>query len=256
MMRRFLLSLSLSICGGAALADASSIGDVPTLHLAGDSTLAEKRPEKRPETGWGEMLAAEFQPGTVLISNHARNGRSTRTFIAEGRWQSLLEGVKSGDYVLIQFGHNDQSIEKPDRYTPEADYRANLDRFVSDVRQLNAIPVLLTPIARRRFDAQGRLLDSHGAYPDLVRTLAAERQVVLIDMQRRSEAVIQEAGEQGSKKLFLWLELGIDVNYPQGVSDNTHFSPAGAERMADEFAAGLAGLDLPLARLLRSVPGD
>jgi lysophospholipase L1-like esterase len=254
MIRVLCLAFYLAAGGVNAATVTAPTRHAITLHLAGDSTLAEKRPEKRPETGWGEMLAARFQPDTVRISNHARNGRSTRTFIAEGRWQSLLEGVKSGDYVLIQFGHNDQSMDKPDRYTPEADYRANLDRFVTDVRLRGATPVLMTPVARRRFDAQGRLLDSHGAYPNLVRALAAERDVALIDMQRRSEAVLQEAGDEGSKTLFLWLQPALNANYPQGVQDNTHFSPAGAGRMADEFAVGLAGLDIPLARLLRSVP--
>lgn len=250
MMRSLFLTLCLSLCSDAAQACASPIGDVPTLHLAGDSTMAEKRPEKRPETGWGEHLAAQFRSGTVRIANHARNGRSTRTFIEEGRWQALLDGVKPGDYVLIQFGHNDQSIEKPDRYTPETDYRANLSRFVADVRALKATPMLLTPVARRRFDAQGRLLDSHGAYPGIVRNLAAEQQVALIDMQQRSEAVLQEAGPERSKKLFLWLAPNTHPNYPNGVSDNTHFSPAGAERMAEQFASGLRALELPLAKRL------
>jgi lysophospholipase L1-like esterase len=217
--------------------------------------MAEKRPEKRPETGWGEYLAAQFQSGAVLVTNHARNGRSTRTFMEEGRWQALLDGVKPGDYVLIQFGHNDQSIEKPDRYTPEAEYRANLSRFVADVRARKATPILLTPVARRRFDAQNRLLDSHGAYPDIVRAVAAEQNVVLIDMQQRSEAVLQEAGPEPSKKLFLWLAPDTHPNYPNGVGDNTHFSPVGAQRMAVEFATGLRGTELPLAqRLLPATP--
>jgi lysophospholipase L1-like esterase len=253
-MRGFFLTLCLSLCGGAAHADASPIGEVPTLHLAGDSTLAEKRPEKRPETGWGEYLAAQFRSGTVLVANHARNGRSTRTFIEEGLWQALLDGVRPGDYVLIQFGHNDQSLEKPDRYTPEADYRANLSRFVTDVRARQATPMLLTPVARRRFDEQGRLINSHGAYPDIVRAVAAERQVTLIDLQRRSEMVLQTAGPEASKKLFLWLPPNEHPNYPNGVNDNTHFSPDGARRMAIEFASGLRGTELPLAQRLLPAP--
>jgi lysophospholipase L1-like esterase len=249
-MRRFFLTLCLSAFSGAADAAVPPIGDIPTLHLAGDSTMSEKRPEKRPETGWGEYLAAQFQNGTVLVANHARNGRSTRTFIEEGRWQALLDSVKPGDYVLIQFGHNDQSNEKPDRYTPEADYRANLSRFVADVRAHKATPMLLTPIARRRFDVQGHLLDSHGAYPDIVRAVATEQHVALIDMQRRSEAVLQEAGNEASKSLYLWLLPGANANYPQGVQDNTHFSPAGAQRMAIEFATDLRATELSLAKRL------
>ncbi len=226
-----------------------------TIHLAGDSTMAEKLPEKRPETGWGEHLAAQFRAGTVVVDNRAKNGRSTRTFIEEGRWQALLDATKSGDIVLIQFGHNDQSVEKPDRYTPPADYVRNLERFVADVHARKATPVLLTPVARRRFDDGGRLVPSHGEYPDLVRALASRANVALIDMERRSSAVVQEAGVEGSKALFLWLPAGANSNYPQGAQDNTHFSPEGAARMAREFAFALRGSRSALAeRLLEATP--
>ena len=144
-----------------------------TIHLAGDSTMAAKRAEKRPETGWGEALQAHFVAGVVSVDNRARNGRSTRTFISEGLWQELLDDTRAGDVVMIQFGHNDESVNKPDRYTPEADYVRNLARFVADVRARDATPVLLTPVTRREFDADGRLLGTHGHYPELVRALAA-----------------------------------------------------------------------------------
>ena len=212
---------------------------VVTIHLAGDSTMAEKLPEKRPETGWGEFLAAQFRPDTVAVDNRAKNGRSTRTFIEEGRWQALLDATQPGDVVLIQFGHNDQSVEKRDRYTPPADYARNLERFVSDVRGKQATPVLLTPVARRRFDDAGRLLDSHGEYPDLVRALAAREQVALIDMQKRSEAVVQEAGVDGFQVAVPVGGAGRHANYPNGVEDNTHFSPKGAACIASEFAMAL-----------------
>lgn len=225
---------------------------VVTIHLAGDSTMAEKLPEKRPETGWGELLAAQFQAGTVAVDNRAKNGRSTRTFIEEGRWQALLDATQPGDVVLIQFGHNDQSLKKRDRYTPPADYTRNLERFVNDVRGKQATPVLLTPVARRRFDDAGRLLDSHGEYPDLVRTLAAREQVALVDMQRRSEAVLQDAGVEASKSLLLWVAPGAHANYPNGVQDNTHFSPKGAACIASEFAMALRNSGLPLARRLKA----
>jgi lysophospholipase L1-like esterase len=254
MMRKLFLVFCLAAAGASAHAVKMPAENVVTLHLAGDSTLAEKRPEKRPETGWGEYLTAQFRSGTVLIANHAQNGRSTRTFISEGRWQALLDGVKPGDYVLIQFGHNDQSIEKSDRYTPEADYHRNLQRFVSDVREHQATPVLMTPVARRRFDEQDRLINSHGVYPDIVRAVATEQQVTLIDMQQRSEMLLQAAGPEASKKLFLWLAPNEHPNYPNGVSDNTHFSPTGAQRMAVEFATGLRGTKLPLAQRLTPVP--
>ncbi|SFL21670.1 rhamnogalacturonan acetylesterase [Lysobacter sp. cf310] len=251
---RMRLGLLLGLCGWALalpMSAPAAPAPVPAIHLAGDSTLAEKLPEKRPETGWGEQLAARFQPGSVRVLNHAKNGRSTRTFIEEGRWQALLDGLQAGDWVLIQFGHNDQSVEKPDRYTPLADYERNLARFVADVRARGATPILLTPVARRRYDGEGRVQDSHGEYPGRVRALAAREHVALIDLERRSQAVLQEAGVEGSRRLFLQLAPGAHPNYPQGVEDNTHFSPLGARRIAFEFAAALRASDLTLASRLR-----
>lgn len=252
-MRRwpYLLWLWLCLILATATGFAAERAPVVAIHLAGDSTLAEKFPEKRPETGWGEHLAARFRPGTVRVINHAKNGRSTRTFIEEGRWQALLDGLHAGDWVLIQFGHNDQSVEKPDRYTPLADYERNLARFVADVRARDATPILLTPVSRRRFDEEGRVQDSHGEYPGRMRALAAREGVALIDLERRSQALLQEAGVEGSRRLFLQLAPGEHPNYPNGVTDNTHFSPAGAQRIAIEFASALRGSDLALAKRLR-----
>src|ERR1041384_3953922 len=159
---------------------ASVLGQEPiTIYLAGDSTMAQKLPEKRPETGWGEALQQFFDERKVRIENHAQNGRSTRTFISENRWQAIVDKLKPGDYVFIQFGHNDESKEKTDRYTSPEDFRQNLLRFVADVRAKQATPVLLTPVMRRRFDSQGVFHDTHGEYPDIVRNVAAEQKVAL-----------------------------------------------------------------------------
>lgn len=239
---------------GVLFASCACAAPPVVIHLAGDSTMAQKVPNRRPETGWGEFLAPEFRPGTVVVDNRAKNGRSTRTFIEQGLWKELLDATRPGDVVLIQFGHNDQSVQKPDRYTPPADYVRNLERFVADVRARHATPVLLTPVARRRFDATGQLVPSHGEYPDLVRALAARERVPLIDMERRSSAVLQERGAEASKELFLWVAPGADPNYPDGVQDNTHFSPKGAHRMAREFASALCFSELPLATLQASCP--
>lgn len=244
-MRSLLLIACLA--GWPLLAGA---GPVPTVFLAGDSTMSIKREEKRPETGWGEAFAAQLRAGRARLDNRAMNGRSTRTFIEEGRWQDLLDDLGAGDYVLIQFGHNDQSMHKADRYTPPADYRRNLERFVDQVRERGATAVLLTPVARRRFDRAGAVLDSHGEYPGLVRQIAAERAVALIDMERRSQAVLGAWGDERSKALFLWLPAGEHRNYPDGLSDDTHFSPMGARCMAAEVVDGLRLLDLPLSAAL------
>jgi lysophospholipase L1-like esterase len=222
-----------------------------TIFLAGDSTMAAKQPEKRPETGWGEMLGQHFKVGSIRIENRAANGRSTKTFISEGKWQSIIDALRKGDYVFIQFGHNDSSKDKGERYTPPEDYRRNLVRFVGEVKARGGYPILLTPVMRRRFDKNGKFYDTHGEYPDIVRSVAREQHVSLIDMHRKSETVIVRYGVEGSRKLFLQLKSGENANYPNGVDDNTHFSPLGAEEMAEIAVEGLRESGSGLRKLLR-----
>jgi len=222
-----------------------------TIYLAGDSTCAMKQPDKRPETGWGEMLGQHFKDGKVRIENRAMNGRSTKSFIGEGRWQAIVDEMKQGDYVFIQFGHNDESKDKGERYTPPEDYRRNLIRFISDVRAKGGFPVLLTPVMRRRFDKDGKFYDTHGEYPDIVRAVAKEHNTPLIDMHRMSETVIVRYGVEDSKKLFLQLKPGENLNYPNGVEDNTHFSPLGAEEMAKLVVTGIREEKIGLRKYLK-----
>ena len=222
-----------------------------TIFLAGDSTMAPKQPDKRPETGWGEMLGQLFKEGTVKIDNRAMNGRSTKTFISEGRWQAIIDDLKPGNYVFIQFGHNDESKDKGERYTPPADYRRNLIRFVHEVRTKNGNPVLLTPVVRRKFDTNGNFVDTHGEYPDIVRDVAKEQNVPLIDMHRKSEAMIKNLGVEDSRKLFLQLKPGENPNYPNGIEDNTHFNPFGAEVMAKLAVEGIRDSKIKLRKYLK-----
>jgi lysophospholipase L1-like esterase len=249
-MRHRLLLVSL-----LALLVGARCDDPPiTLYLAGDSTMAAKLPEKRPETGWGEELASCLASTTVRVENRAKNGRSTRTFLEEGLWGAITDSLRAGDVVFIQFGHNDESKDKVDRYTSPDVYRANLERFVDETRARGATPVLLTPVVRRRFDAAGNVLDTHGEYPGIVRAVAAERRVELIDMHRESARLLARYGPDSSRTLFLQLEPGMNANYPAGVHDNTHFSPRGARAMAALVVEALRGSTLPLARRLRSCP--
>lgn len=223
-----------------------------TVYLAGDSTCANKLPEKRPETGWGEMMQQYFDPATVVIDNRAQNGRSTKTFISEGRWQAIIDGLKKGDFVFVQFGHNDESKEKGERYTPPADYRANLIRFINDVKAKKANIILMTPVMRRKFDKDGNFVDQHPPeYPDAVRAVAKEQKVPLIDMHRKSGAVIKKYGVEGSRALFLQLKPDENPNYPKGLEDNTHFRPAGAEEMAKLAIEGIRENKLKLKKYLK-----
>lgn len=245
-MKIAVISIFLSIFAAGAAAQRPI-----TVYLAGDSTCAAKLPEKRPETGWGEMVQQYFDPARVVIENHAQNGRSTKTFISEGRWQAIVDKLKEGDFVFVQFGHNDSSKEKGERYTPPDAYRANLIRFVADVREKKAKIVLLTPVMRRKFDKDGNFVDTHGEYPDIVRVVAKEMKVPMIDMHRKTEAMIKRYGVEGSRGLFLQLKPDENANYPKGIEDNTHFNPKGAGEVASLAVKGIREAKLSLAKYLK-----
>ncbi|QLH76605.1 rhamnogalacturonan acetylesterase [Halosimplex rubrum] len=219
--------------------------DSTTVHLIGDSTAAEKDPDERPETGWGTPFAERFDD-SVTVANHARNGRSTRTFLEEGRWDPVVDGLTETHYVFVQFGHNDE-VPSKEQYTTESAFVANLEQFVAETRDRGATPVLLTPIARRHFDEAGEPEDTHHDYAALTREVARDRDVALIDADERSRALLADLGPEGSKPLYNHLPPGEHPNYPDGVADDTHFSERGARRMAELILDGVEALDLGLA---------
>jgi lysophospholipase L1-like esterase len=212
--------------------------------LIGDSTMSVKQTTAYPETGWG-MPFVYFFDSTVAIDNRAKNGRSTRTFISENLWQPVADGLQPGDYVFIQFGHNDESPEKTDRYTTPEQYRANITRFVNETRTKKANPVLLTPVSRRKF-VNGKAVETHQVYSALVRLLAKELKVPLIDLDKKSMELYQQLGEETSKLLFLQLQPGEHPNYPAGKTDNTHFNELGARLIAQIVLKELQSIDLDL----------
>jgi len=220
------------------------------IYLIGDSTMADKPLQGNPERGWGQILC-EFFNQNVTIYNHAVNGRSTKSFIDEGRWQTVYDSLNNGDYVLIQFGHNDQKEYDSTRYAdPHGAYRLNIERFIKESRNKNVIPLLITPVMRRRFDENGQFYDTHGAYPDVVRSVAREMNVPLIDLHRSSRDMIVSEGEEGSKKIFLWVEPGEFERFPQGKQDNTHFSEYGATIIAGLVVDDIRRLDVNLKRYI------
>lgn len=216
-----------------------------TVYLAGDSTMANKEVKTYPETGWGMPFYAFFD-NTVTVDNRAKNGRSTKSFINEGLWSSIADNLKPGDYVLIQFGHNDEVPTKKSA-TTEAQFRENLLRFVTETRSKQAIPVLITPVARRKFDASGNLQSTHEVYSAIVRKLAAEQNVPLIDLDTESQALLKKFGPEDSKWLYNYLTPGENPNYPDGRMDDTHFSELGARKMAEIVLADIKRLKLDLA---------
>jgi lysophospholipase L1-like esterase len=216
------------------------------VYLIGDSTMANKLPATFPETGWGMPLVTFFD-STVVIENRAQNGRSTRTFIAENRWQPVVDALQPGDYVLIQFGHNDESPDKVDRYTPPADFRRNLLRFVADARSKRALPILITPVSRRQFDKEGHVKETHVTYSGLTAVAALEAKVPLVDLDRLSRDLLQRLGDENSKLLFMQLAPGDHPNYPLGRNDNTHFNELGARKMAQLVVNELKAQHIALA---------
>jgi lysophospholipase L1-like esterase len=216
-----------------------------TIFLAGDSTMSIKETKAYPETGWG-MPFVYFWDSTVTIINRAKNGRSTQTFMTEGLWQSIYGEVREGDYVFIQFGHNDEVPTKKS-YTTKDQFHDNLVKYVKESRSKKAIPVLLTPVARRKFDSTGHIEGTHDIYSQIVREVAASEKVALIDLDRKSQALYQQLGPDNSKLLFLQLRPGEHPNYPEGKEDNTHFNELGARLVAEIVLNGIRELKLDLS---------
>lgn len=216
-----------------------------TVFLVGDSTMSQKQIKAYPEAGWGMPFAFFFKP-EVRVDNRAQNGRSTKSFINERRWASVLDSLKEGDYVLIQFGHNDE-IQTKKNATSEAEFRANLIRFVNETRNKKAEPVLITAVARRKFDQEGRLEDTHRVYSEIVRQVSRETKVPLIDLDKRSQVLLTEFGPEKSKYLYNHLKPGEHPNYPNGSEDDTHFNEFGARKMAQLVLAEIKSLNLGLA---------
>ncbi|MDR2511741.1 MAG: rhamnogalacturonan acetylesterase [Bacteroidales bacterium] len=220
-----------------------------TVFLMGDSTCAEKLENKRPETGWGEKIAQYFN-NDVCFKNYAKNGRSTKTFISEGLWDSVYNQLKKDDYVFIQFGHNDASTSKAERYTPPQDFMNNEKIFIEKIREKGAIPVLLTPVCRRRWD-DNNFYDSHGIYSNLTRAVAAETKTTLLDAHLATMALLVQLGEEESAKLFLHCQVDEYLNYPEGKEDNTHFNDYGATIAAGLIANLIRNSDLALKKQLQ-----
>jgi lysophospholipase L1-like esterase len=200
------------------------------IFLAGDSTCAIKETKAYPETGWG-MPFVYFWDSTVTVVNKAKNGRSTKSFITEGLWKLITDEATEGDYIFIQFGHNDEVPTKK-TYTTETEFRDNLIKYIDEARGKKAIPVLLTPVARRKFDSTGKVVGTHDVYAAIVRSVAVDKNVILIDADKKGQQIYQQMGVNNSKLLFLQLQPGQHPNYPDGKEDNTHFSELGARLIA------------------------
>jgi lysophospholipase L1-like esterase len=218
------------------------------LYIIGDSTAANKEEKAYPETGWGMALQSYFKTD-ITVDNRALNGRSTKSFRTEKRWDPILAQLNPDDYVFIEFGHNDEKVDKPAVGVSLADFKTNLINYIKETRSKKAFPVLLTPISRRSFK-NGVLVDSHGDYPSITRQVADSLQVPLIDMLAKTESLLTRLGDKPSIKLFNHVDSG-NVNYPKGKKDDTHLSPEGAKQVAVLVVEGIKELKLNLAKSLK-----
>lgn len=247
--------LTLQVGGSAAALDALTItrqtsrapGALPTVYLAGDSTVQTYTDTFAPQAGWGQMIE-RFFADDVAFANHAIGGRSSKNFITQGRLDEILRGIRPGDYLFVQFGHNDATQGVDDRYASPVDYKEYLRSYVQGARQRGATPVLVTPVSRRSFDAAtGTANVSFPEYVAKMIELAQEEGVPLVDLSASSRAYLDEIGPEAAKSVFLWVDPGIFPGRPSGTQDDTHFQDYGAIQMARLIAQDVATLDDPLA---------
>ena len=225
--------------------------DAVTVFLAGDSTVTDQFAE--PYTAWGQMLPRFFAPG-VAIANHAESGESLRSFAASRRFEKIFDQMKAGDYVFLQFGHNDQKLG-----SDTAPYEASLRSVISETRRRQAVPVLVTSMLRRRFDSSGTIVNTLESFPDACRRVARQEGVALIDLNRMSRIFFETLGPEGSKRAFLHYPAGSFPGQTAAIQDDSHFSAYGAYELARAVVEGIrtAGLGLaahlaPRRRALRS----
>ena len=249
---------------------------VTTIFIIGDSTAAEKDLSKgSPERGWGMALQCFFDEAFIRVDNHAVNGRSSKSFLDEGRWQKVLDKIKPGDYVIIQFGHNDEK-PNPARHTePGSTFDANLAKFVTETRQMGGIPIVMNPVVRRNFAVKAvkndddealrnttfkdgakikegdMLKDTHGLYAVAPRQVADSLHAYFIDATKITHDLEQGLGVEGSKKLHMWYQPGEHPAVPDGKQDNTHYNIYGAHQVAKLFADALCE-EIPLLSKYRT----
>lgn len=209
------------------------------IYYIGDSTVQFNKIDTYPQTGMSQVLSL-FTAEGVTVHPHAKNGRSTKSFLDEGRFEPVKQALREGDVLLVQFGHNDEKIQDPTRYTePFGAFQDNLRYFIAEARSKGAYPVLITPIARRLFDEKGVFRPgSHGQYPEAVRQLGARENVPVADLTAVTEAWLAELGDEASRPLFVW------------PVDNTHLKYEGAVKMVSFLCQQLASFGKPYSDLL------
>jgi lysophospholipase L1-like esterase len=224
--------------------EVSRVRDVPTLFLAGNSTVVDEAHE--PWSGWGQMITRFLKP-EIAVANYAESGQAANTFVSSRRWAKIMTQMRPGDYVVIEFGHNDQK-QKGEGKGPYTSFTSDLKILVDQTRERGAIPILVTPMHRRFFEADGKVKNTHGEYPEAVRSLAKEENVFLIDLTACSAELYESWGEEGSKKAFVHYPANTFPGQKDALADNTHFNSYGAFEIARCVVQGMKVL--PLKRYL------
>jgi lysophospholipase L1-like esterase len=220
---------------------------VPTVFLAGDSTVTDQRDE--PWSAWGQMLPRFFKDD-VAIANNAESGESAKSFVGEKRLEKVMSQIKAGDWLFIQFNHNDQK-EKGDGVGPFTTYKASLKKFIAEARTRRAHPVLVTAMFRRNFDASGKIVDTMAQYPEAVRQTAAEEKVPLLDLSAMSRMFFEAMGPEKSKKAFVHYPAGTFPGQNEELKDDTHFNTYGAYELAKCIVEAMKKETPELAKHLR-----
>lgn len=243
-------SLNLSFCGAAPAVQRiqiEPITDVTTVFLCGNSTVVDQ--EDEPWASWGQMITRWFGP-QVAIANFAESGLSCTTFLAQLRLDKILSQLKKDDYVIVEFGHNDEK-EKKAGDGAWYSYSRNLKFFVDRVRAAGGHLIFCTPTARRFFK-DGHIENTHGDYPAAMKMVAEREQVPVIDLTQMSTVFYETLGEEGSKRALVHYPANTFANQEKPLADNTHFNPYGAWEIAKMVVMGLKQIQSPLANCLRA----
>lgn len=214
--------------------------------MVGDSTMANKKPDKAPETGWG-MVLNEFVTKNATVHNHAVNGRSSKSFLDEGLWKVVYDSIQPGDYVIIQFGHNDEKPDNKLHTDASTTFKDYLKKYISDTKIKGAFPIICSSIVRRHFDRKGNLKNTHGTYINAARDAALETNTPYVDMESLTRILVAKMGPEKSKSIYLFCKPGEYPNRKSGVQDSTHLNGTGARKVAGLFVKEVKKQKLPLS---------
>lgn len=221
--------------------------NVPTVFLAGNSTVVDQ--DREPWASWGQMIPRFFDEH-ICFANYAESGERADTFIKAGRLKKALSQMKKGDYMFIEFGHNDQKLKGPGKGAYYY-FATNLKTFVDEVRLHGGIPVFVTPTQRRSFNEAGKIVETHEDYPDAMRWVAQRENVPVIELHEMTRTLYESMGTEDSKKAFVHYPAGTYPGQDKALEDNTHFNPYGAYEIAKCMIEGMKEIKLPVIQFLR-----